>query len=103
MEHIKIDPEQYRKEPLKRFRSRRDELVDGYVVSINNLRSGGKFKPITHKEVAMRLAMNPALGKSDDEIELLFKECEKAGKFSKFFWVCPMNKALVDKKRRLGV
>lgn len=94
--HSKIDLEAYRKQTQNAFKTRRDELVGAFVKGINLERLGGSFPQILPKEVALRLAMNPALKRHDQdgEVELLLKECQTAGTYKKFFWACPMNKKL---------
>ena len=77
------------------YRGWRDELVDGFVKGINSQRVGTKFKPISHKQVALRINGNPFFKQRDGEIELLLKDCVKKGNYKKFFWVCP----IVTKKK----
>lgn len=74
------------------FKTRRQEIVAEYVKEINMKRIGTKYRLISPKEVALRLNMNPKLAKDDGECDLLLKTCVEKGSFSKFFWVCPLNK-----------
>jgi hypothetical protein len=93
MEELKTKFE-YKFEPSI-YKTRRAEIVAEFVKEINLERINTKFKPITHKEVALRLNMNPKLAKDDGECELLLKTCIAKESFSKFFWVCPLNKLKV--------
>ncbi len=86
----KLENIEWKPEPSV-YRSRRDEIVAEYVKEINQERLGTKYKPITKKEVALRLNMNPKLAKHDGECELLLKTCIAKSSFSKFFWVCPLK------------
>lgn len=78
--------------PVKeeKIRSQRDELVNHFVQGINKERLGTKFKPITAKQVALRLNANPHFKGQDGEIYMLLKECQQKGTFKKFFWSCPL-------------
>lgn len=84
---------------LNTFKTRREEIVDKYVKSINVLR-GGKFKPITHKEVAIRLNSNRFLV-DDGEAELLFKKCESKQSFAFFFYCAPLWKKTKERPKPL--
>lgn len=74
------------KKPLE-FKNRRDELVHLITEGINQTRVGTKWGKITKRTVALRINSNPYLSKDDGEVDLLYKECEKKGNYSKFFWV----------------
>ena len=69
-----------------KFKNWRAELISRLVKGINDARAGTKFKPITERVAAIRANSNPFL-KNDGELELLIKDCEKRGNYSRFFWV----------------
>ncbi len=73
------------------FKSRRDELVARLTDGINMTRVGTKYKPISTKQVAIRVNKNPAFKGSDSELELLIKHCEEKSSYSKFFYICPIK------------
>lgn len=68
------------------YRNRRDEIISNLTDEINTLRIGTKYKPVTKRQIAIRANSNPFL-KSDDELELVYKNCSKKGNFSHFFWI----------------
>lgn len=76
------------------FKNERDELVQQITDSINLLRVGTKYPPITKKEVALRLNSNPKLAKHENngEVRYILNECNKRRTFSWFFYICPLNK-----------
>ena len=76
----------------KGFKSRRDELVSRITDGINTLRVNTPYKPVSKRTVALILNLNPALAKSDDEVELLAKECESVGNYKKFWWLRGFDK-----------
>lgn len=69
------------------FRSRRDELIDRLTNGINLSRIGTKFRPVTHRQMAIRVNKNPFFKGRDGELELLIKTCEEKGNYSKFFYI----------------
>jgi len=69
------------------FRSRKDELVDRLVSGINLSRVGTKYKPVTHRQIAIRVNKNPFFKGRDGELELIIKTCEEKSNYSKFFYV----------------
>ncbi len=71
------------------FRNYRDELVAEFVDGINKSRIGTKFKPITAREVALRINKNAFLAKHENngEVAYLLKQCKERNNYSKFFWV----------------
>lgn len=94
MEHINKDGkivnlELELKSKSSPFRNERDELVDEFVKSINITRLGTKYKPITHKTVALRINNNKKL-KDVSEIRYLLDECNRRRSFSWFFYTCPL-------------
>ncbi len=68
------------------FRTRRAELIYRLVDGINFSRIGSKYKQVDTKTIGIKCNMNPFL-KNDGELELLIKECENKGSYSKFWWV----------------
>lgn len=78
------------REPENNFRGARDELVDRLVQGINRERLGTKWKPVSHKTIALRVNNNPTFTGRNDNLLRLINECEKNGKYSKFFWACPL-------------
>lgn len=77
-------------QPTKKLRGPRDELVSLFVEGINRERKGTKFKPITEKQVALRINANPHFKGRDGEVHYLLKQCQEKGTFKKFFWSCPL-------------
>jgi len=73
------------------YKNRREEIVAKYVTAINILRDK-KYKPITAREVALRLDMNPKTAKDNGEADYVYSECMRKQNFAKFFVDCPMNK-----------
>jgi len=73
------------------YRSRHEELVARLANGINLKRIGTKYKPITTKEVALRINKNVWFKGRDGELDLLIRTCEEKGSYSKFFWVCPLK------------
>lgn len=69
-----------------KIRSARDEMVDLFVKGINKEREGTKFKPMTHRQIALMLNGNPILGHSITECWQLYKQCQKKG-FKMFWWI----------------
>lgn len=69
------------------FRSRRDELIDRLVNGINLSRIGTKYKPVTLRQISIRVNKNPFFKGRDGELELLIKTCEEKGSYSKFFYI----------------
>lgn len=67
------------------YKNRRAEIIAELVKGINAKRVGTKFKPITERWLAIKCNKNPFL-KSDGELELLKKDCEKVGNYKKLFW-----------------
>lgn len=80
------------------FRSRKEELIDRLVKGINISRIGTKYKPVTAKEVALRINYNGFFTGRPDHLEVLINECEKKGNYSKFFFVCPRPKVMYIKR-----
>lgn len=68
------------------YKNRRDELIKTTVKDINRLRQGTQYKPITAKWLSIKCNSNPFL-KSNDELELLIKECKQQGNYKKLFWI----------------
>lgn len=68
------------------YKNFRDELISRLTDGINKSRIGTKYKPVTKRTIAIKCNKNPFL-KSDGELELLIKECESKGSYSKFWWV----------------
>lgn len=85
-------------EKTTNFRGFRDELVDRLVKGINKERQGTKWKPVNHKQIALRINKNPHFTGKNGELELLIKECESRGNYSKFFWACPLNATNLSQK-----
>jgi hypothetical protein len=69
-----------------KYRNRRDEIISLMTESINKKREGTDVKPTTKRLVALRANRNPFL-LSDDELWFEYKECERKGNYSHFFWV----------------
>ena len=69
------------------FKNRRDELVSRLCDGINRERIGTEYKPATKAHLAKIINRNPFLARSDGELELLIKECERKGNYKKFWWV----------------
>lgn len=72
------------------YRTERAEIVADFVKNINFIRLGTKYKPVTPKQIALRLNMNPKL-KSDQEARYLLNECLRKNSFSMFFYCCPLR------------
>lgn len=68
------------------YKNRRDEIISLLVEDINSLRRNTKYKPVTKRQIAIRANSNPFL-KSDDELDLIRKDCEKKRSYSHFFWI----------------
>lgn len=69
------------------YRSRKDELVARLTDGINMKRIGTKYKPVTTKQIALRINKNPFFKGRDGELELLIRTCEEKENYSKFFFV----------------
>lgn len=69
-----------------KIRSARDEIVDMFVRGINAERKGTKYKPVTHKQIAIMLNSNPILGNNISECWYLHKRCQEKG-FKVFWWI----------------
>lgn len=69
------------------FKTRREELIARLTDGINLKRVGTKYKPVTTKQIAIRINRNPFFKGRDGELELLIRTCEEKGNYSKFFYV----------------
>jgi hypothetical protein len=61
--------------------SSRAEIVALFVEKLNQARQGTKFKPVTPRQVAVKLAHVP-----ERDLYPFYKECSGAKSFSAFFW-----------------
>lgn len=77
--------------------NRRDQLIKELVEGINKERSGSNFKPTTPRLLALQINKNPFLSKSDDELELIKKQCEAMGSYWKLYWL--IKQKTNEKKR----
>lgn len=73
------------------YKNEREEIVAEFVKEINYHRVGTKYKPVTPKQIALRLNGNKILAKSDSECRLLLKKCIDKNSFSFFFYCCPLR------------
>lgn len=85
------------------YRNRRHELVDRLVKGINKDREGTKYPKVIDRVISIKINKNPFLAHSDDELELLIKECEERGNFSKFWWVVNSCKEVNKKTMKLDL
>lgn len=74
------------------YRTRREELIGRLTDGINMKRVGTKYKPITTKEVALRINANTFFTGRPDHLQVLIEHCEEKDSYSKFFFCCPRPK-----------
>lgn len=69
------------------FKTRRDELFYRLLNGWNKERELAGYKAILPARLAIAINSNPFLKKSDGELELLIKQCEKVGNYKKAHFI----------------
>lgn len=62
-------------------RCEREELIEKIADRLNESRIRDGFKPLTYRDVALTLH-----SRQTHEVNILFKECDRAKSFGKYFW-----------------
>lgn len=79
-------------QPKTDFKSQRAEIINEFVVRINEGRVGTKFKPVTPRSVAILINQHPNL-KTLQELYDFLGRCKEAKNFGAYFYfiVKPRN------------
>lgn len=64
-----------------RIKSERAELVEKFVVRLNEARRNTKYAPLTARAVAVKLGHIPT-----GDLYAFLRQCEQARCFSSYFW-----------------
>lgn len=73
--------DKYQKLETKKVNSERADLIQQFLLKVNQGREGTKYKPMTARGIAVKLGHIPT-----KDLYFFIKKCEQSKCFSKCFW-----------------